>query len=33
MRAKLDQYSAEAIAPKAKPKGKSFITPKVWGES
>jgi arylsulfatase A-like enzyme len=33
MRTKLDQYAAEAIAAKAKPKGKSFITPKVWGES
>lgn len=33
MRARLDQYASEAIAPKAKPKAKNFVTPKVWGES
>lgn len=33
MRARLDHYAKEAVPPKIKPKAKSFVTPKVWGES
>ncbi|MGC4004815.1 MAG: arylsulfatase [Pirellulales bacterium] len=32
LRAKLDAYAKEAVPPKAKPKPKDFVTPKVWGE-
>ncbi|OWK46339.1 Choline-sulfatase [Fimbriiglobus ruber] len=29
---RLDGYAKQAVAPKAKPKPKDFVTPKVWGE-
>ncbi|HJZ56346.1 MAG TPA: arylsulfatase [Gemmataceae bacterium] len=32
LRAKLDAYAKQAVPPKAKPKPKDFVTPKVWGE-
>jgi len=32
LRARLDGYARQAVAPKAAPKGKNFQTPKVWGE-
>ena len=33
LRARLDYYAKQAVAPKAAPKTKNFVTPKVWGES
>ena len=32
LRTRLDGYAKQAVAPKAKPKPKDFVTPKVWGE-
>lgn len=32
LQAKLQGYAKQAVAPKAKPKPKDFVTPKVWGE-
>jgi arylsulfatase A-like enzyme len=32
LKARLDQYAKQAVAPKARPKPKDFVTPKVWGE-
>jgi arylsulfatase A-like enzyme len=32
LRAKLDAYAKEAVAPKVKPRPKGFVVPKVWGE-
>lgn len=32
LQAKLQAYAKEAVAPKAKPKPKDFVTPAVWGE-
>ena len=32
LRARLDAYAKEAVAPRAAPKGKDFLTPRVWGE-
>ena len=32
LKARYDFYAKQAIAPKAKPKSKDFVTPKVWGE-
>ena len=32
LRARYDFYAKQAVAPKAKPKSKDFVTPKVWGE-
>lgn len=32
LRKALDGYAKQAVPPKAKPKAKDFVTPKVWGE-
>ncbi len=32
LREKLAAFAKGAVAPKAKPKPKDFVTPKVWGE-
>jgi arylsulfatase A-like enzyme len=32
LRTQLDTYAKEAVAPKARPKPKDFVSPKVWGE-
>jgi arylsulfatase A-like enzyme len=32
LKARYDFYAKQAVAPKAKPKSKDFVTPKVWGE-
>ena len=32
LRAQLSAFAKQAVAPKAKPKPKDFVTPKVWGE-
>lgn len=32
LRAKLDAFAKEAVAPKARPKPADFVSPKVWGE-
>jgi arylsulfatase A-like enzyme len=32
LRARLDAFAKQAVAPKARPKPKDFVTPKVWGE-
>jgi arylsulfatase A-like enzyme len=32
LRAKLDEYAKQAVPPKARPKPKDFVSPKVWGE-
>ncbi|QEL20147.1 arylsulfatase B [Limnoglobus roseus] len=32
LRKTLDGYAKQAVTPKAKPKAKDFVTPKVWGE-
>lgn len=32
LRAHLAKFAEQAVAPKAKPKPKDFVTPKVWGE-
>jgi arylsulfatase A-like enzyme len=32
LRARLNEYAMQAVAPKAAPKGKNFQAPKVWGE-
>ncbi len=33
LRARLDSYARQAVPPKAAPKGKKFVSPKIWGES
>ncbi len=32
LKATLAAFAKQAVAPRAKPKGKDFVTPKVWGE-
>ena len=32
LQARLKAFAAQAIAPKARPKAKGFVTPRVWGE-
>jgi arylsulfatase A-like enzyme len=32
LKARLDGYAKQAVAPKPKPKPKDFVTPRVWGE-
>ena len=32
LRARLEQYAKQAIPPKARPRPKGFVVPKVWGE-
>jgi arylsulfatase A-like enzyme len=32
LRARLNDYAKQAVPPKARPKPKDFVTPKVWGE-
>jgi hypothetical protein len=33
LRARLDEYAKQAVPPKARPRPKDFVVPKVWGES
>lgn len=33
LRARLDHYAKQAVAPKSAPKAADFVTPKVWGEA
>jgi arylsulfatase A-like enzyme len=32
LRARLDEYAKQAVAPKARPRPKGYVVPKVWGE-
>ena len=32
LRARLDGYAKQAVAPKVQPRPKDFVAPKVWGE-